>query len=58
MEKIHGFDNDAVSQLIAYGHPGIADLTNEIGLASENPNDLVLAKAKLAQPALSFDAGA
>jgi hypothetical protein len=43
-----------LSQLLADGEAGIADLADEIGLAGQQPDNLVFAKAKFAQAILEF----
>jgi hypothetical protein len=48
------FDHDDLGQLFANRQPGIADLANEISLAREQFNDVILTEAKLAQPILNF----
>ena len=44
--------------MFADGQPGVADLANEIALAGEQANDLVLTKPQFAQPVLQFRGGA
>jgi hypothetical protein len=51
-------DHDDFGQLLADGEAGFANLTDEIGLASEELNDVVFAKAKFAKPGLDFGGGA
>jgi hypothetical protein len=46
-----------LSQLLADGEPGIANLADEIGLACEEPDNLVFAKAKFAEAVLKFRGG-
>ncbi len=52
------FDQDQLSQLLADGEAGIAKLADEIGLAGEKPDNLVLAKTELAQAVLEVRGGA
>jgi hypothetical protein len=47
-------DHDQLSQLLADGEAGIADLANEIGLAGEEPDNLVFAKAEFTEAVLQF----
>jgi hypothetical protein len=56
--RFQWLDQDQLSQLLADGKPSIAHLADEIGLAGEEPDDLVLAKAEFAQPILQFRSGA
>jgi hypothetical protein len=51
-------DQDELCQLLAYRETGIADLANEVGLAGQQADDLILAKADLAQAGLHFGGGA
>ena len=52
--RLHRFDQDKLSELFADCQPRITDLTNEIGLAGEQFDDVVLAKTELAQAILNF----
>ena len=56
--RFKGLDHNQLSQLLADGEPGITNLANEIGLAGEEPNDLVFAKAKFSKPILKIRGGA
>ena len=51
-------DQDQLSQLLADGEPGIANLADEIRLAGEEPDNLVFTKAEFAQSVLQFRSGA
>jgi len=56
--RFERFDEDQLRQLLADGEAGIANLADEIGLAGEETDDLIFAKAELAQPVLKFGGGA
>ncbi|SPE53400.1 hypothetical protein SBV1_1710031 [Verrucomicrobia bacterium] len=49
---LKGLDQDDARQLLADGQPHVAHLADKIGLAGEQPDDLVLAKAQLPQAVL------
>jgi hypothetical protein len=49
-------ENDS-GKLFADGEARVAHLANEIGLAGQQPNDLIFAKAELAQAVLHFRGG-
>ena len=48
--RTDGFDEDELSQLLADSQAGIADLANEIGVASEQFDLLLLADTEFAEP--------
>lgn len=54
----HRLNHDEPSQLFANGQSRIADLTNQIGVAGEQPDDSILAKADFAEAILHFGPGA
>jgi hypothetical protein len=56
--RFEGLDHDQLCQLLADGEAGVADLADEIGLAGEEPDNLVFAKAEFAQAVLEFRSGA
>jgi hypothetical protein len=53
-----GFNQNGLGNLLANREAGVADLANEIGLAGEQLNDLILTKAQLSQTILDFRGGA
>lgn len=52
------FNDDTFSQLGADAQAGVADLADEVGLAAEQGDFLLFAKAHLAQPVHHFLRGA
>jgi hypothetical protein len=52
--RFERLDHDQLSQLLADGEAGVANLANEIGLAGQEPDNLVFTKAKFAQAVLKF----
>jgi len=56
--RFEWLDHDQLSQLLADGEAGIANLADEIGLAGEVPDNLVFAQAEFAQAVLQFRRGA
>ena len=51
---LEGFDEDDFGQFLADSEAGIANLADVIGVAGQEPNDLVLAEADFAQAVLHF----
>ena len=51
-------DHDDFGQLLADREASIANLADEVSLAGEQFDDVVLAEAELAQPVLNFRSGA
>ena len=52
------FDQDELRQLLADGQASIADLADEIRLAGQQPDDLILTQTQLPQAVLEFGRGA
>ena len=53
-----GFDEDQPGQLLADGEAGVADLADDVIAAGDEADDLVFAKADLAQAVLDIRRGA
>jgi hypothetical protein len=56
--QFNWLDHDELGQLLADRKAGIANLADEIGLAGEEPDDLVFAKAEFTEAVLEFRRGA
>jgi hypothetical protein len=52
--RAEGLDEDELGELLADGQSRVADLADEIGLAGEQLDDLVLAQPQLPQAILQF----
>jgi len=52
------FNPNQPRDLFADGEARVADLTDEIRLAGDEPDDLILAEAQFTQPVLDFGRGA
>ena len=59
LETLHyRLDHDELCKVFADGEARIADLTDEIVLAGNEPNDLILAESDFAEAVLNFRCGA
>lgn len=53
----HRLNPDELGELMTESEARIADLTNEVGLVCDEPNDLIFAKTDFPQPRLHCRSG-